>query len=239
MAPAPAKDLPASTSATGPALTPAPGPASTPALRPALTPSPRPAGAPQARPVLERRVKGTLLIARMKYLRARGEEDTERVLRRLGADDQQVLRGMLLPSSWYASELVSRLETAIVALLARGDRRELFLDLGRFSADANLGQNGVQRPYVRPDDPHFLLRNVPRMYSAQHSDGVRTYEQTSATGAIVRTLDGGDPSLEDCLTAVGWLRRAIELSGGRIVTVEETQCRVRGAPCCEYVCRWA
>jgi uncharacterized protein (TIGR02265 family) len=188
---------------------------------------------------IERKVKGTLLIARMKYLRAKGTEDTERVLRRLSAEDQAVLRGILLPSSWYKFELVARLETAIVALLARGERQELFLDMGRFTADANLGPKGVQRPYVRVDDPHFLLRNIPRMYSAQHSDGVRTYEQTAPNGAIVRTIEGGAASAEDCLTAVGWLRRAIELSGGRIVSVEETQCRARGSGCCEYVCRWA
>jgi hypothetical protein len=175
----------------------------------------------------------------MKHLRARGPEETERVLRRLSAEDQQVLRGMLLPSSWYSADIVSRLETAVVALISHGDRRELFLDLGRFSADANLGPKGVQRPYVREGDPHFLLRNVPRMYSAQHSDGVRTYEQTSTTGAIIRTMDGGEVSVDDCLTTVGWLRRAIELSGGRIVTVDETQCRARGAGCCEYACRWA
>jgi hypothetical protein len=187
----------------------------------------------------QRKVKGTLLLSRMKYLRARGDEELDRVLRRLGTEDQQVLRGMLLPSSWYSADLVSRFETALVALLARGDRRELFLDLGRYSADANLGPNGVQRPYLRDDDPHYLLRNVPRMYSAQHSDGARTYEQVSPTGAIVRTVDGVAPTEEDCLTALGWLRRAIELSGGRIVTVDETQCRGRGAACCEFICRWA
>ena len=213
MAPAPAKPL----------LTPIPG-AST-------------AVAPPGGP--GRKVKGTLLLSRMKYLRGRGTEEMERVLRRLGAADQQILRGMLLPSSWYSADMVARLETAIVALLSRGDRRELFLDLGRFSADANLGPTGVQRPYLREDDPHYVLRNVPRMYSAQHSDGVRTYEQLSPTGAIIRTVDGAERSEEDCLTALGWFRRAIALSGGRIVTVEETQCRVRGAPCCEYVCRWA
>jgi hypothetical protein len=37
---------------------------------------------------------------------------------------------------------------------------------------------------------------------------------------------------------VGWLKRAIELAGGKIVTVEERCCRGRGHAACEYVCRW-
>src|SRR5690606_13827054 len=89
-------------------------------------------------------VKGTLLIARMKYLRSRGVEATERILQRMPAADQAVLRGMLLPSTWYPGDLLLRLEMTIVAILAKGDRQELFLDMGRFSAETNLGPNGVQ-----------------------------------------------------------------------------------------------
>ena len=244
---------------TAPALTPVPGAiasaapipppgstataAPTSTARPALTPALKPlrtiTPAPGTIAVPAGKVKGTLLIARVKYLRARGDESFERVLRRLSAADQQVVRGMLLPSGWYAADLVLRFEMTIVALLARGERRELFLDMGRFTADTNLGPSGVQRPYLKEGDPHFLLRNVPRMYSAQHAGGVRTYTFLEAKAAVIRTLDGEDANAEDCLTAVGWLRRSIELSGGRIVTVDETQCRGRGARCCEYVCRWA
>jgi hypothetical protein len=210
---------------TSPALTPVPGTAR------AIT-----ASATTAAPA--GKVKGTLLISRMKYLRARGPDDSERVLRRMSAEDQQVLRGMLLPSSWYEANLVIRLEMTAVALLSRGERRDLFLDMGRFTADTNLGPNGVQRPYLREGDPHFLLRNVPRMYAAQHAGGVRTYEQLDLKAAVIRTVEGDEPSADDCLTAVGWLKRAVELAGGRIVTVEEKTCRGRGHKACEYVCRW-
>jgi uncharacterized protein (TIGR02265 family) len=224
--------------AAAPTLTPAP--ALTPAPRPALTPAPVAARrAAPADAVAPGKVKGTLVIARMKYLRGRGGEDCERVLRRLSTVDQQVLRGMLLPSSWYAADLVVRLEMTIVAILARGERRELFLDMGRFTADTNLGPNGVQRPYITEGDPHHLLRNVPRMYAAQHAGGVRVYEQLEPRAAVIRTVAGDVPNAEDCFTTVGWLKRAVELSGGKIVTVEETRCRGRGADACEYVCRWA
>jgi uncharacterized protein (TIGR02265 family) len=197
------------------------------------------AAATPRRPALAGSVKGTLVIARMKYLRAQGPDAGERVLRRMSQADQAVLRGMLLPSAWYPGDLLLRLEMTIAALLAQGDRRALFLDMGQFSADTNLGPSGVQRPFLSEGDPHFLLRNVPRMYATQHSAGTRTYEQTGPRSAVIRTIAGEEPDAEDCLTAVGWLRRAVELSGGRAATVEETRCRARGETCCEYVCKWA
>jgi uncharacterized protein (TIGR02265 family) len=184
-------------------------------------------------------VKGTLVIARMKYLRSRGNDECERVLRRMSAADQQVLRGILLPSSWYPGDLLLRLDMTAAAILARGERRSLFLDMGRFTADANLGPSGIQRPYLKEGDPQYLLRNIPLMYSAQHSGGVRKHEETSPRSASIRTLSGEEPTEDDCVTAIGWLKRAIELSGGKAVVVEEMRCRARGASCCEYACRWS
>jgi uncharacterized protein (TIGR02265 family) len=197
-------------------------------------------GAPPKPPGTHGNVKGTLVLARMKYLRAQGADAAERVLSMLSQQDQAVLRGMLLPSTWYAADLVLRLEMTIAAVLAHGDRRALFVDMGRFSADTNLGSNGVQRPYLREGDPQFLLRNVPRMYASQHSAGTRSYEQAGPHGAVIRTLaGGGPPDADDCLTAVGWLRRAIELSGGSSVSVEETRCRAKGEAACEFACSWS
>lgn len=191
-------------------------------------------------PVRVANVKGTLVIARMKYLKAQGADAAERVLKRLSQADQQVLRGMLLPSTWYPGDMLARFELTIAAVLARGDRKVLFADMGQFSADTNLGAGGVQRPYLREDDPHFLLRNVPRMYASQHTDATRDYQQTGPKSAMLRTFsaEGGEVDPDDCATAVGWLRRAIELSGGKAVTVDETRCRAKGAPCCEFVCAW-
>ena len=196
-------------------------------------------GARARLPAMPANVKGTLVIARMKYVQAQGAESSERVLRRLPQADQRVLRGMLLPSGWYPTDLLMRLEMTIAAVLARGDRRALYVDMGRFSAETNLGAKGVQRPYLKEGDPHFLLSNVPRMYAAQHSDGTRTYEQTGPRSAVIRTVSQAHADADDCLTAVGWLRRAIELSGGTAVAVDEVRCRAKGAPDCQFNCSWS
>lgn len=186
-----------------------------------------------------RRVKGTLIATRLRFLKARGSDIAERVLNRMSTEDQGTLRGMVLPSSWYSADLLARLEMTAAAIVANGDPKALFLELGRFAAQSNLGPTGVQRAYLRPGDPHFLLANVPRMYVTQHTDGNRTYEKTAERAAIIRSYEGEAPRPEDCLTTAGWMGRAIEFSGGQAVRVVEKLCRSKGAAHCEFHCTWS
>lgn len=185
-----------------------------------------------------RRVKGTLVAARLRFLKGRGPEMFERVVSRMSAEDQSTLRGMVLPSSWYAADLLQRLEATAAAIVARGDQRALYIEMGRYAAQANLGPTGVQRAYVRAADPHFVLSNVPRMYGTQHTDGNREYERLSATAAVIRSYEARPPRAEDCLTTLGWLTGAVECSGGREVQVEERSCRAKGTTHCEFHCSW-
>lgn len=184
------------------------------------------------------KVKGTLLLARMKFVRSRGDAEAERVLKRMSSEDQAILRATVLPSAWYPAGVLLRLEMTAAAILQRGDRRSLFLEMGRFSAATNLSPAGVLRPFVREADPHFLLSNVPRIYGAQHSTGHRSYDRAGESSAVVRHFDTEQADADDCLTTAGWLQRAVELSGGSGVTVDEPQCRARGAPHCEFRVVW-
>ncbi|MGB8929936.1 MAG: TIGR02265 family protein [Anaeromyxobacteraceae bacterium] len=185
------------------------------------------------------RVKGTILVSRMKYLRVQGAAVVAAVMDRLAAEDRAVLDGLLLlPSAWYPAVLLKRLDAAITTALAKGQRSAMLLDLGHFNADVTLGPKGVLRPWLREGDPHGLLREVPRIHASQHGAGRRTYERIGDRAAVVRTLASDGFEGDDCLTTVGWLRRAIELSGGRDVKVAELTCLARGAACCEYLCEY-
>lgn len=184
------------------------------------------------------RIKGHILLSRLQYVRdSGGEAQLAKVLAALPGEDRAVLGGMLLPVAWYPLELNLRLDGAIATVLSPGDRSRVFLEMGRASAEQNL--KGVHRPYLREGDPHFLLSAAPRIYAAYYAQGSRTYEKAGEKSAVLRTFDAETVSATDCLTVVGWHQRAIELCGGTDVQVEETQCRARGAPHCEYRCRWS
>ena len=172
--------------------------------------------------------------SRLDLLRSQGL--FEQVMQLLPEADRAVWTGLVLPTSWYSFEMSQRLDAATAKVLGRGDTRKAFLELGRASADANLG--GVHKAYVRNGDPHHLLSCAPQIYKQYYDKGNRTYEQLSPTSGVLRTFEAENVTANDCLTVIGWYERAIELSGGSDVRIKETLCRARGDDHCEYVCSW-
>lgn len=184
----------------------------------------------------EPQVVGGLLLARLEYLRHHGGSALlERVLARLDAPDAEVLRGPILPVSWYPRQLRLGVDEAIVSLVSRGDRADVLVGMGRASADAIL--DGAK--FIKHGVPQFFLEAVPRLYRAHHTVGRRVYQPLGENEGIIRTFDAdGLVVPDDCWTVVGWLQRGLELSGADAVLVTETSCRAAGGPCCEYHCEW-
>jgi uncharacterized protein (TIGR02265 family) len=180
-------------------------------------------------------VKGSVVLARLELITAKGAFD--RVMAALPAGDQAVWRGIVLAVSWYPFEMAQRLDQAIATALSPKHKRQFFLDIGRASADANL--SSIHKAFVHNGDPHYLLSRAPQIYSKYYDKGRRTYEKTSATSCVLKTLDAESVTVDDCLTVVGWHVRAIEICGGKSARVTETVCRAHGGDRCEYHCSWS
>jgi uncharacterized protein (TIGR02265 family) len=184
-----------------------------------------------------RQIKGGVLLSRLDFVRERsGPEALQKIIDSMPPDDRKILTGLILPSSWYPFDMSARLEDAIAQALSPGDPKAIFLAFGRASADANLQAHHAV--FVRKDEPQHLLSCAPQIYGLYYHTGRRTYDKTGPNSAVLRTYDAEQFSANDCLTVVGWHKRAIELCGGKDVKVTETQCRTNGAPCCEYKCEW-
>ena len=180
------------------------------------------------------RVKGGALQSRIEFVREhRGAEGVERVLARLSEDDRAACR-QILTGGWYAFELGERVDRAIADEMGMGDR--VFLLMGEKSAVHNLGKS--HKAFVTDKDPHGLLKRTAQIYQAYYDTGRRTYERLSDTKAVLRTYESDTFSAPDCLTVVGWHKKALEMCGGIDVRVVETKCRTRGGDVCEYVCEW-
>jgi uncharacterized protein (TIGR02265 family) len=181
------------------------------------------------------KVKGGSLQSRLEFVREhRGEEGVQRVIARLSEEDRAAC-AHLLTGAWYPFDLNQRLDDAIAAEMAMGDRA--FLLMGEKSAEHNLTKS--HRAFVTDKDPHGLLKRAAQIYQAYYDSGSRNYLRVDEHKARISTHDSSTYSRHDCLTVVGWHRKAIEMCGGNDVNVVETQCRAKGAPVCEYECEWS
>ena len=181
------------------------------------------------------KVKGGALLSRIAFVREqRGEDAVRRVLDRLSPEDRHAC-SQVLTGGWYPFEVSKHLDEAVAAEIAIGEK--VFLLMGEKSAEQNL--NGPHKAMLSPGDPHGLLRRTPQIYQMYYDTGRRTYDYIDERKAVIRTYDAATYSKHDCLTIIGWHRKAIEMCGGKNPRVTETKCRAAGDEICEYVCEWS
>ncbi len=169
-------------------------------------------------------IKGAVLKSRLAFVEEHsGKEGVKRVLETLPPDDQRTLR-MLFTSNWYPFALGKALDDAIVKIVGAG-RPEFFERLGAASAEKNL--SGIHSGYLTKGDAHGFLAKAPSIYAMYYETGRREYQQTGPRQGQIITFDAETFSAPDCLTVVGWHRKALEMCGVRGAKVTEEECRAK------------
>jgi uncharacterized protein (TIGR02265 family) len=183
-------------------------------------------------------IKGSILRTRLAFVEEIDPANgLSRVFARMKPHEAEVLRS-LLASAWYPFDLGRKLDDAIVAELG-GGRADFFEKLGEASADKNLGPAGVHRGFLVPGDPHAFLAKAPLIYSYYYDQGHREYDKTGEREAVLTTRGAETFSAPDCLTVVGWYRRALEMCGAAKPRVAEEECRAKGGEVCRYRLSWS
>lgn len=183
-------------------------------------------------------IKGSVLRSRLALVEDLAPGDgVARVLGRVPPAERQTLSS-LLASAWYPFELGKTLDQAIVAEIGNG-RPEFFEKLGEASAEKNLGPGGVHRSFLVEGNPHGFLAKTPLIYSYYYDQGRREYERVGEGEAVLTTRDSETYSAPDCLTVVGWHKRALQMCGARAPRVVEEECRARGGDVCRYRLSWS
>ena len=181
-------------------------------------------------------VKGSVLRSRLGFVEQQfGADGVARVLAALNPEDRREL-AKPLPVKWYPFELGKRLDDAIVQTLAKGDR-SYFIRLGEASAEQNL--TSVHASFLTDGNPAGFLAKAPTIYRMYYETGRREYQPVSANEGVLVTHEAETFSAPDCLTVVGWYRRALEMCGAKNVRVDEEECRALGGNVCRYRVRWS
>jgi uncharacterized protein (TIGR02265 family) len=180
-------------------------------------------------------VKGSVLKSRLAFVEQHGGKDgVDRVLAALSAEDRAALRN-LVAIQWCPFDLGRRLDDAIVQVLGHG-KPQFFERLGAASAETNLGT--VHKAFLTPGDPGAFLAKAPQIYKLYYDTGRREYAPAGPKEAVLTTRDAETFSSPDCLTVVGWYRKALEMCGATAVRIVEEECRARGGAVCRYRISW-
>ena len=119
--------------------------------------------------------------------------------------------------------------------MGRGDRN-IFKRIGAKSAQANL--NGPHQAFLKKGNPQGFMAGADRIYRFYYDEGHREWEQTGPTSGVITTYDAETFSEPDCLTVIGWYKRALELCGAKDPRIVEDSCRARGDEVCRYRVSW-
>jgi uncharacterized protein (TIGR02265 family) len=183
----------------------------------------------------EQKIKGSIIKSRLEFVRREiGEAGLAKLMAGLPEEDQKTL-GRLVAVAWVDFEVGKRLDEAIVQALGGGSTR-FFERLGEASAETNLGT--MHSAFLTRDDPQAFLAKAPQIYRLYYDVGWREYEQTGEREGVLTTHDAETFSKTDCLTVIGWYRKALELCGASNVRIVEEECRASGGGVCRYRVTW-
>jgi len=184
----------------------------------------------------DQKIKGSIIKSRIEFVRKEfGEAGLSRIMDSLPEEDQKIL-GRLVAVAWVDFAVGKRLDEAIVKELGGGGTR-VFERLGEASAEVNLST--LHSAFLAPGDPQAFLAKAPQIYRLYYDVGWREYEATGEREGVLTTHDAETFSKPDCLTVVGWYRKALEMCGAKNVRIMEEECRAGGGHVCKYRVSWS
>jgi len=183
------------------------------------------------------RIKGGLFRAHIEWVvQTHDLSALENVLDSLSATTSKTISDGLLANAWYPFSLVVEMDRAIVSVCgAQSDFNSFIKDLGRFSAEVNLG--GVYRAFNKAD-PHKFFEHSALHRSTFLDFGRIEYDKTSENSCRLSLSECPCYSKVFCLSQAGYYEMATFLQGGKQPHVKEHKCQCRDDPACVFEISW-
>ncbi|WP_322807632.1 methyl-accepting chemotaxis protein [Thermanaerothrix sp.] len=183
--------------------------------------------------------RGSALIGRLDFVREKyGASALERVINRLPAEVQRLLRGKIDPEGEYPPEILGLLTNAIKEELA-GGKDDILREMTRYRAKYDIQPGAALAKYFKPGDPGYIIRRMDLCLRHNWGDGVVVRIFDLAENHVRMEVDMGkrQPRERCTYNHVGWMEGVIEAAGG-IPYIKKTRCMYNGDPYCEYDVRW-
>ena len=161
-------------------------------------------------------------------------EQREAAIASLPPELRQYTQKVVLASDWLPFEAVTALTEA--AAEAKGEPLESFTQrAGRFAA--NSAVNTIYKWLAFLKTPDYVLSKASQTFSTFYNRGSMDVERLSEKNARV-TLREFPASPAACGRITGWMMELGEMTRAPNMQVIHTECRSKGAPCCQWLISW-
>ncbi len=176
--------------------------------------------------MVERKVKGTMVVDQVKMIRGNKGMNWSKYLR---TEDWEEINKRILPSEWYPLELYRRLGLATFNVLGQGN-----VDVVRLRGQIRGRElfETIYKPVITPQDPTISLNRFVVVYSQLFNFSFLKFENAGPGHAkIFHGYDRIDPVTKPyCYQLMGHLDVLVEIAGGKNVKIEFTAMEWEGAP---------
>jgi len=163
-----------------------------------------------------------------------GDAGWSKVLAQLDAADRATVSATVAVG-WYDLALYARLLRAFER--AHGDGRfQLIAESGTYQAERDL--NVVFRILLRLGTPAYVVDKTAEYWSRFHTSGTWKIERRTPNCVYGWLADWGVVDAVLCAELAAYIKRLIELVGGKDVAVAHPECRVKGHRACLYTLTW-
>lgn len=183
------------------------------------------------------KIKGTALKPTVAYVKERlGERGFEEILSTFPPEEAAILHRPILPSFWYELSLVIRLMKSAQQRLPAAPGRSFANEMGRHSEES--GFYGIHKLFFKAANPGYIVKMATKVFPTYYDCGEMRLLVSEPKRAVVRLVGFDQPSEIVCDRVMGWMERALELSGAVKMNFEHPSCAARGDAYCEYVATW-
>ena len=182
------------------------------------------------------RVKGTAVLASLRYVRERfGDDALARVIEALPDADRAAFGHGALASSWYEMD-------AFLHFMQEAERQlgaqepDVVRRMGRASCD--YGVTTVYKIFFKVGSPEFIITRATRVFSNYYDTGELRIVESDPRRVVgeLAGFEGGGPQF--CDRIFGWMQRTLELAGAKNLRSAHSACVHRGDPVCRFEGRW-
>jgi len=179
------------------------------------------------------KVKGSVMVGVVKFLRTRREEALEELPEHL----HHYLQERVWAASWYPEEDLVTLLRVLAKLFGQSQPgTDIYEVIGTITANQHL--TGIYEHMAKQKDVSALPLHLSTLWETQHDTGRLRVVRQGPRKMLLEIADYGHPTKEMCRIITAYARECYQTVGIENPQVTKTTCRMRGDPSCTWNITW-